>query len=155
MEIKEMNEPFCYFVDGDARRVLRDFGDGVFDLTVTSPPYNVGKEYVSSKDDLTMEEYTEMMEEILREVYRVTAIGGRLAINIPLTGNSPINPKNKELIFFPNIFYPICINTGWTSRDYVIWVKTREPENPNNFCGADTAWGSWRSPSSPYLRSYA
>ena len=44
----------CRLVCGDTLEVLRDVADGSVDLTVTSPPYNIGKEY---EQTLPLDEY--------------------------------------------------------------------------------------------------
>ncbi len=53
---------------GDAREVLGKLPDSCVHLMVTSPPYNVGKEY---DEDLTLGEYLDFIREVMREVYRV------------------------------------------------------------------------------------
>ena len=50
---------------------------------------------------------------------------------------------------------PLAEKAKWIPRDFVVWVKTSEAGNPNNFCGNSTQWGSWLSPSCPYLRCFA
>ena len=46
--------------------------DNSVHLIVTSPPYNVGKEY---DEDFTLEEYLEFLKRVWREVYRVLVPG--------------------------------------------------------------------------------
>ena len=66
-------------VVGDAREVLGRLPDRSVHLMVTSPPYNVGKEY---DRDLTLGEYLDFIEEVMREVYRVLVWGGRACFNL-------------------------------------------------------------------------
>jgi len=64
---------------GDSRN-LREIEDECVHLTVTSPPYYVGKKY--EKYLPTLESYFEMLREVFQEVVRVTVPGGKIIINI-------------------------------------------------------------------------
>ena len=55
-------------------------------LMITSPPYNVGKEYDA---DLTLKEYIDLLSNVISEVYRVLVEGGRACINIANVGRTP------------------------------------------------------------------
>jgi site-specific DNA-methyltransferase (adenine-specific) len=46
-------------------------------LMVTSPPYNVGKEY---DDDLTLKDYMKILGDVCREVYAKLVVGGRACV---------------------------------------------------------------------------
>jgi adenine-specific DNA-methyltransferase len=69
----------CRVQCGDVLEVLRAFPDDSVDLTVTSPPYNIGKEYEQNRPLL---EYTEWCRGWLAEVYRVTKPTGSLWLNL-------------------------------------------------------------------------
>jgi len=58
-------------------------------LMVTSPPYNVGKEY---DEDLTLENYREFLKRVWQEVHRVLVPGGRACINVANLGRKPYIP---------------------------------------------------------------
>jgi len=53
----------------DCLEALKLLPDQFVDLTVTSPPYNIGKEYEKS---LVLDEYLNWCEQWIAEVYRVT-----------------------------------------------------------------------------------
>jgi len=130
--------------------------EGFIDLTVTSPPYNVGKDYGDTHDDrMAVDDYFGFLSEVFEGLLRVTKRGGRLCLNVPFIGNSYFLKKSQHLQFYPLPYIELLQEIGWTFRDFVIWVKTGEPENPNNFSGNSTQWGSWMSPSCPYLRCFA
>src|SRR3972149_2625779 len=54
--------------------VMDEIPDHSIHLMVTSPPYNVKKEY---DEDLSLEEYRTLLKSVLEEVYRVLTAGGR------------------------------------------------------------------------------
>lgn len=118
----------------DSRR-MREIPDSSVHLMVTSPPYNVGKEYDS---DLRLEEHLEMLATVFSEVFRVLVNGGRACINIANVGRKPYIPYHKFVI-------DIMTNLGFLMRGEVIWDKGAG-------AGSSTAWGSWCSPSNPTLR---
>ena len=104
-------------------------------LTVTSPPYNIGKD---SDLDLTDDEYWSMMENIFKETYRVTESGGRLVVNVANLGRKPYIPFSKY-------FTELLIETGFIMRGEIIWQKSKG-------ANANFAWGSWLSASNPVIR---
>jgi len=121
---------------GDAREVLKELPDRCIHLMVTSPPYNVGKEY---DEDLTLEEYLAFIEEVMREVYRVLVWGGRVCFNVANVGRKPYIPLHAYLI---QRFEKV----GFLFRGEIIWDKGE------SISGASTAWGSWKSAVNPILR---
>ena len=102
-------------------------------LVVTSPPYNVGKEY---DKDLTLKEYQDFIFTVMSETYRVLVSGGRICVNIANVGRRPYLPLHSLII-------DSMIQIGFLMRGEIIWDKGAI---------ASTAWGSWLSPSNPTLR---
>lgn len=142
-------------VNADCLEWLKQQTTPFIDLTVTSPPYNVGKDYDEFNDSQTEEEYMHFISEVIQELYRLTYTGGRLCLNIPFIGNSWFKAKSDKMLFYPLPYMQLAEAAGWTPRDFFVWVKTTQPENPNVFCGNATSWGSWLSPSCPYARCFA
>jgi site-specific DNA-methyltransferase (adenine-specific) len=114
---------------------MDELPDGSVHLAVTSPPYNVGKEY---DGDLTMEQYRGMLKGVFSELYRVLVDGGRACINVANLGRKPYIPLHSFVIEDMHA----C---GFSMRGEVIWDK-------GSSAGASTAWGSWQSASNPTLR---
>jgi site-specific DNA-methyltransferase (adenine-specific) len=104
-------------------------------LMVTSPPYNVGKEY---DENLTLKEYLEFLSRVWRDVYRVLVPGGRACINIANLGRKPYIPLHAYIA-------QDMIEIGFLMRGEIIWNKASS-------ASPSTAWGSWRSPANPTLR---
>ncbi len=118
----------------DSRRI-DEIPDSSIHLMVTSPPYNVGKEY---DEDLELDAYLNLLKEVFSETYRVLVTGGRACINITNVGRKPYIPYHKYII-------DIMLEIGFLMRGEVIWDKGAG-------AGVSTAWGSWCSPSNPTLR---
>ncbi|MEM2870898.1 MAG: site-specific DNA-methyltransferase [Candidatus Caldarchaeum sp.] len=123
-------------VYGDAIHVLRKLPDNCIHLMVTSPPYNVGKEY---DRDLTLGEYLQFIADVMDEVYRVLVWGGRACFNVANLGRKPYIPLHAYL---SNVFERL----GFMIRGEVVWDKG------DAVSGASTAWGSWQSAVNPVLR---
>ena len=104
-------------------------------LIVTSPPYNVGKEY---DENLTLEQYRQFLKRVWQEVYRVLVPGGRACINIANLGRKPYIPLHSFII-------EDMLELGLLMRGEIIWNKASS-------ASPSTAWGSWLSASNPTLR---
>jgi site-specific DNA-methyltransferase (adenine-specific) len=102
---------------------------------VTSPPYNVGKQY---DENLDFDEYFDLLREVFSETYRVLVAGGRVCINVANVGRKPYLPYHKFLM-------DVMLDIGFLMRGEIIW-------NKGAGAGVSTAWGSWLSPSNPTLR---
>jgi len=63
--------------------------DGEVDVVVTSPPYNIGKEYNVHNDNMPRDDYLEWLDEVFREIKRVLSPKGSFFLNIGYTNNDP------------------------------------------------------------------
>lgn len=109
--------------------------DSSIHLMVTSPPYNVGKDYDKNQN---IEEYCDMLDGVFAETYRVLVNGGRACINIANVGRKPYIPYHSFII-------NLMLKNGFLMRGEVIWEKGAG-------VGTSTAWGSWMSATNPTLR---
>ena len=114
---------------------MEELVDNCVSLTVTSPPYNIGKD---SDLDLNDEEYWKMINKVFSETYRVTNSGGRLVVNVANLGRKPYIPFSKY-------FTDVLTEIGFIMRGEIIWQKSKG-------ANANFAWGSWLSASNPVIR---
>ncbi|MHA1360667.1 MAG: DNA-methyltransferase, partial [Candidatus Helarchaeota archaeon] len=127
---KVLNKILCQ----DSRK-MDMIPDSSVHLMVTSPPYNVGKEYDA---DLSLNEYLDLLHDVFTETHRVLVLGGRVCINIANIGRKPYIPYHSYII---NLMQKV----GFLMRGEIIWDKGAG-------AGVSTAWGSWLSASNPTLR---
>ena len=129
-------------INGDCIEVMKTLSDGCIDLVVTSPPYNCGIKYDTHIDDLPMDEYWSWTREWLTETYRLIKDDGRVSINIPYEVN--VQDRGGR-VFFVSEFYQIMKEVGFK----FFGIVDLEEDSPHR--SKTTAWGSWMSPSSPYI----
>jgi len=129
-------------VNGDCREVMKTMEEGCIDLIVTSPPYGVGIEYDVHDDDMFVEDYLKFTEEWMSEAFRVLKDDGRIAINVPYETN---RQAKGGRIFMVSEVWQIMKKIGYK----FFGVVDLEEESPHR--SRTTAWGSWMSPSAPYI----
>jgi len=125
-----LNRIFCKSSEN-----MSELPDNSIHLMITSPPYNVGKEY---DQDMSLGEYREFLKRVWKEVYRVLVPGGRACINIANIGRKPYIPLHAFII-------EDMLNLGFLMRGEIIWVK-------KGGGAPSTAWGTWMSAKNPTLR---
>src|SRR5260370_31919042 len=81
---KLLGEPFCsgqsYAIyQADCLISLRALPGQLVDLTVTSPPYNIGKEY---EEPAALADYVAWCKAWMDEIHRVTKPGGAFWLNL-------------------------------------------------------------------------
>jgi site-specific DNA-methyltransferase (adenine-specific) len=129
-------------INGDCIEVMKTLSESSVDLIVTSPPYNVGISYDIHIDTLSMDDYWGWTKEWLMETYRLLKDDGRVAINIPLEVN--VQSRGGR-VFFVSEFYQVMKQVGFK----FFGIVDLEEQSPHR--SKTTAWGSWMSPSSPYI----
>ena len=129
-------------LNGDTIEVMSEMPEGWVDLIVTSPPYNVGIQYDTHNDEIVMDEYWEWSEKWLTEAYRLLKDDGRIAINIPYEVN--VQARGGR-VFFASELYQVMKKIGFKFYGIV----DLEEDSPHR--SKTTAWGSWMSPSAPYI----
>ncbi|MBU2610392.1 MAG: site-specific DNA-methyltransferase [Chloroflexi bacterium] len=127
---ESLDRIFCHSAEA-----MSELPDCSVHLMVTSPPYNVGKEY---DKDLSLEDYLAFLQHVWKETYRVLVPGGRACINIANLGRKPYIPLHSLLI-------TDLLHLGFLMRGEIIWNKAAS-------ASPSTAWGSWKSAGNPTLR---
>ena len=121
-------------IHGDCLDKMSEIETGLVDLVITSPPYNVGLDYDEYNDAKTIDEYRSFLRSVFVELDRVVNSEGRVCINIALKNDSGI-------VDLPFLIKNLADGVGWEQRFEIIWNKGQSE--------GSSAWGSWRSPSSP------
>ena len=129
-------------INGDCVKVMASLPESCVDLIVTSPPYNVGIDYDSYNDRQSMEDYWQFTKDWLSESYRILKDDGRIAVNIPYEVN--VQDRGGRILFMSE-FYQIMKNLGFKFFGLVD-LNEQSPHRSKT-----TAWGSWMSPSAPYI----
>jgi site-specific DNA-methyltransferase (adenine-specific) len=127
---KYVNQIFC-----KSSEKMIELPDCSVHLMVTSPPYNVSKQY---DEDLTLDEYRQLLRNVWKETFRVLVPGGRACINIANLGRKPYIPLHSYIIEDMH-------EIGFLMRGEIIWNKASS-------ASPSTAWGSWLSAANPVLR---
>ena len=108
------------------------------DLVVTSPPYNVDIQYNSHNDKISYEQYKEFSEKWMSRCYNWLKDDGRFCLNIPLDKN-----KGGQQSVGADLTRIAKEVVGFKYHSTIIW-------NEGNI-SRRTAWGSWMSPSAPFV----
>jgi len=137
IELEENDVPSEFIncvIPGSAEN-MKELPNNCIHLMITSPPYNVTKEY---DKDLTLEEYLSLLRNSFNEIYRVLTPGGRACINVANLGRKPYIPLSDYISM-------IMLDIGFNMRGEIIWNKASSAT-------PSTAWGSWLSAANPILR---
>jgi site-specific DNA-methyltransferase (adenine-specific) len=138
----ELEKVINTIINGDCIEVMKTLPEGSVDLIVTSPPYGVAIDYDVHDDDMVWEEYEEFTRSWMTQAFRVLKDDGRIALNIPYE----INRQAKGgRIFMLSEVWQIMKQIGYK----FFGVVDLEEESPHR--SRTTAWGSWMSPSAPYI----
>lgn len=138
----ELNQPLPealtnQIICGDSLDVLRGFPDNSVDLIFTSPPYNFGLEYDQQDDAHQWQTYFDRLFAIFDECIRVLKYGGRIVVNV--------QPLFSDYIPSHHLISNFFLQRKMIWKGEILWEK-------NNYNCKYTAWGSWKSPSNPYLK---
>jgi site-specific DNA-methyltransferase (adenine-specific) len=140
--MKNLEDIIGTIINGDCIDVMANMPINSIDLIVTSCPYGVGIAYDVHNDDVYFDEYLKFTKEWLTEAYQILKDDGRIALNIPYE----INRQDKGgRIFFCSEIYQVMKRIGYK----FFGIVDLEEDSPHR--SKTTAWGSWMSPSSPYI----
>jgi len=98
--------------EGSCVDLLNSIPDSSIKLIVTSPPYNLGKEY---EKKISVAEYIAQQKEVITECYRVLSPSGSICWQV---GNFV---TKGEIIPIDSILYPIFNELGLKMRNRIVW----------------------------------
>ena len=109
-----MKRNFIY--TGDCLKILKTFGNEIFDFCLTSPPYDDLREY-DNKSDFDFEKF----KRIAKELFRVLKKGGVLVwvVGDATVKGSETSTSFKQALYFKNI--------GFRLHDTMIYHKESTP----------------------------
>jgi site-specific DNA-methyltransferase (adenine-specific) len=99
---------------GDCVQGMSQLADSCVDITVTSPPYNIGIKYGKYSDKEKRESYLEWCEKWAREIRRVLKSQGSLFLNIGSAPSSPMLPH--ELV--------LQLRDVFVLQNVIHWIKS-------------------------------
>lgn len=102
----------CVLFEGDCLNLLNQIPDKFVKLVVTSPPYNLGKEYETRRD---LKNYLELQKKIIEESVRILDDSGSICWQV---GNYVDNGK---IIPLDIVLYPIFEALGLQLRNRIVW----------------------------------
>lgn len=133
---KEEKFKFNQFLCGDVLDMIKKIPDSSIHFAVTSPPYNVGKDYDNHNDKMNHQDYLDWLYKVWIETKRVLVPGGRFAINIAPTGI-------KDFVAIHHDYIEQMKKLGMKFRTEILWYKQTMLKR--------TAWGSFKSPANPHI----
>src|SRR5215212_4139485 len=120
-------------------------------LVVTSPPYNLGKDYGTARDDATYQQYLKWVTRWCKQLWRVVAPGGRLCLNIPIDINLSFDAGGKRVTqkrpVLADFTHRLVNEQGWVYNTTILWLEGNISRR--------TAWGSWLKASDPWVNTAA
>lgn len=100
-------------VQADNIEYMASIATDSVDLVVTSPPYNLGKEY---EGKLSLPSYLEIIEPVIEECVRITKPDGHLCWQV---GHYV---QAGEVVPLDIIFYPLFKMRGLKLRNRIVWT---------------------------------
>jgi adenine-specific DNA-methyltransferase len=112
--------------EGDCLDLLAQIPDSSIQLIVTSPPYNLGKEY---ERRLKLDKYLEQQASVIKECVRVLADKGSICWQV---GNYI---EKGTIVPLDSILYPLFSGLGLRMRNRMVWHFEHGLHCKNRFSG--------------------
>ena len=116
-----------YLYQGDCRQFIQCLPDESVQLIITSPPYNIGKEYESR---VQLEEYLDLQADVIEKCARVLSPSGSICWQV---GNH-IRSQN-EILPLDIPIYGIFDSLGFKLRNRIVWHFEHGLHCRNRFSG--------------------
>jgi adenine-specific DNA-methyltransferase len=112
---------------GDVEKLLDQLPAApIFDLIVSSPPYNIGKPYEQKED---LQDYEAWQNRVLEKLVRRLAPGGSLCWQV---GNYVVD---NEILPLDILFHPIMKRLGLKLRNRIVWTFGHGLHTKRRFSG--------------------
>lgn len=124
---------------GDCRELIKEIPDNSIKMVVTSPPYNIKKMYGKYNDDISLEEWENLINDITSEIYRILTPDGSFFLNV-----SPVPfGKYKEILPLQCICYDIFKQNNFYLRNMITWTFNNMQNCVNRLSGRyeNILWG--------------
>ncbi len=113
----------------DALSFMQSLPDNSVKLIITSPPYNIGKEY---EVRTSLERYLDDMRPIIQEMHRILTDDGSVCWEV---GNYIGENKDKEVFPLDIYYYNLFKHFGYILRNRIIWHFEHGLQCHNRFSG--------------------
>jgi len=123
---KFKKEADIIYFNGDVNDLITEIPDEFVQLVITSPPYNLGKEY---EKKLSLDIYLEQQEKIISECVRILKPKGSICWQV---GNYV---NNGEIIPLDILLFPIFSNLNLHLRNRIVWHFGHGLHAKNRFSG--------------------
>lgn len=110
---EERSSELVHLIEGDCRKVLSGLKAGSAKLVITSPPYNIGKEYEKHQ---TIDAWTADQKHIIELAARALKDGGSICWQV---GNYV---KNGEILPLDSIIIALFRDAGLKIRSRIVWT---------------------------------
>ncbi|MCP4110867.1 MAG: site-specific DNA-methyltransferase [Desulfobacteraceae bacterium] len=105
-------DEYAVIYHGSCLELLKQIPDKSMQLIVTSPPYNIGKEY---EKKLKLDDYVEQQAEVIKECVRTLSEKGSICWQV---GNYV---DNGSIIPLDTVLYPIFRDMELVMRNRIVW----------------------------------
>jgi DNA modification methylase len=129
---KYLSKNFYFnLTESDVLEALNRIDDNSLDLIITSPPYNIGKDY-EKENKMSASEYFEWQKNIIKICFRKLKDTGSICWQV---GYNNQNGSGKEREYYPleYSFYPIFKEIGFIMKNRIIWAFGLGAQNKQNF----------------------
>lgn len=124
---------------GDTRDLIKEIPDNSIKMAVTSPPYNIGKQYGKYKDKIDLDQWKDLIDEVTKEIYRILTPDGSFFLNLSPV---PIGTQ-KEILPLPYIGYDIMKKNKFFIKNIITWTFNNMQNCTNRLSGRyeNILWG--------------
>ena len=118
---------------------------------MTSPPYNLGKDYGTARDDKTYQQYLDWTKQWGAALTHVLTPGSRVCVNIPIDINLAFQANGRKTATKQAVLADMTRlfvhELGYIYNTTILWLERNVSRR--------TAWGSWLSASDPWVNTAA